>query len=177
MKRIALYAACAALALSVVGGVFAQAPDLNGKTEINGSISWQNSVGNTSFVLGAEGGKFLTANWEPRVGLEFASLSGSGTNVAPQAAQTFWRITPSVAYNVTALGNTSQLPYVGAGLSYAATSISGIGGGFGLTIYVGDRYFLNTANTSAVFAEFRIYTKSGDVPDSNGLFVGYTGIF
>lgn len=169
MKKVTLFLVCAMLMICVAGMAYAQ--DLTGKTEVKGNLAWTNTGSAATFGLGVELGKFMTPNWEPRIGLDFANIAAGGENI------TQWSITPSVSYNFTGWKTPGMLPYAGLGLSYTNTSAAGVTGGLGAVLYAGSRFFIGNSTDRAVFAEYRVTTKSGDIAASNGLSAGFLGLF
>jgi hypothetical protein len=170
MKKVTLFLMCALLMVCVAGMACA-AQDLTGKTEVKGSLEWNNTGSSAVFGLGVELGKFMTPNWEPRIGLDFANVSAGGENI------TQWSITPSVSYNFTNVNTPGMLPYAGIGFSYVNTSAAGVNGGLGAVLYAGSRFFIGNSTDRAVFAEYRVTTKTGDIAESNGLSAGFLGLF
>ncbi len=169
MKKVTLFLVCAMLMICVAGMAYAQ--DLTGKTEVKGSLGWNNTGSSATFDLNVELGKFMTPNWEPRIGLDFANVALGGQTV------TTWGITPSVAYNFTGWKTPGMLPYAGLGFSYINTSAEGVTGGLGAVLYAGSRFFIGNSTDRAVFAEYRVSTKAGDIPSTNGLQAGFLGLF
>ena len=169
MKKVTLFLVCAMLMVCVAGMAFAQ--DLTGKTEVKGNLAWTNDGSGSLFGLGVELGKFMTPNWEPRIGLDIQNNATGSQNI------TEWGITPSVSYNFTNWKTPGMLPYAGVGFTYINTSAAGVTGGLGAVLYAGSRFFIGNSTDRAVFAEYRVSTKAGDIPSTNGLQAGFLGLF